>query len=96
VKDNTIAALLERDRETNILVGQLQKMLTRCSGAPTRRNLTRTRRGPLFANTGHFIEQAGTSEMGPTAEVSMQEQGRSFADYRNAHPNEPPGQHTID
>jgi hypothetical protein len=28
VKDTTIAALLERDRETNILVGQLQKMLT--------------------------------------------------------------------
>jgi hypothetical protein len=28
VKDRTIEALLERDRETNILVGQLQKMLT--------------------------------------------------------------------
>ena len=28
VKDKTIDALLERDRETNILVGQLQKMLT--------------------------------------------------------------------
>ncbi len=28
VKDKTIEALLERDRETNILVGQLQKMLT--------------------------------------------------------------------
>src|ERR1700680_2948139 len=28
VKDTTIAALLERDRETNILVSQLQKMLT--------------------------------------------------------------------
>ena len=28
VKDKTIEALLERDRETNILVGQLQQMLT--------------------------------------------------------------------
>jgi hypothetical protein len=28
VKDTTIAALLERDRETNVLVNQLQKMLT--------------------------------------------------------------------
>ncbi len=28
VKDKTIEALLERDRESNILVGQLQKMLT--------------------------------------------------------------------
>jgi hypothetical protein len=34
VKDNTIAALLERDRETNILVGQLQKMLTPLLGRP--------------------------------------------------------------
>ncbi len=38
VKDKTIEALLERDRETNILVGQLQKMLTpllaRASDAP--------------------------------------------------------------
>ncbi len=39
VKDKTIEALLERDRETNILVGQLQKMLTpllgRAPDAPT-------------------------------------------------------------
>ena len=28
MKDKTIEALLERDRETNILVGQLQQMLT--------------------------------------------------------------------
>lgn len=34
VKDTTIAALLERDRETNILVGQLQKMLTPLLGRP--------------------------------------------------------------
>ena len=35
VKDKTIEALLERDRETNILVGQLQKMLTPLLGRPT-------------------------------------------------------------
>jgi hypothetical protein len=34
VKDKTIEALLERDRETNILVGQLQKMLTPLLGRP--------------------------------------------------------------
>ena len=34
VKDRTIEALLERDRETNILVGQLQKMLTPLLGRP--------------------------------------------------------------
>jgi hypothetical protein len=28
VKDNTIAALLERDRETNHLIAGLQRMLT--------------------------------------------------------------------
>jgi len=34
VKDTTIAALLERDRETNILVGQLQRMLAPLLGRP--------------------------------------------------------------
>jgi hypothetical protein len=34
VKDKTIEALLERDRETNILVGQLQKMLAPLLGRP--------------------------------------------------------------
>ena len=34
VKDKTIEALLERDRETNILVGQLQKMLSPLLGRP--------------------------------------------------------------
>jgi hypothetical protein len=34
VKDETIEALLERDRETNILVGQLHKMLTPLLGRP--------------------------------------------------------------
>jgi hypothetical protein len=33
-KDNTIDALLERDRETNILVGRLQEMLTPLLGRP--------------------------------------------------------------
>ena len=41
VKDKTIEALLERDRETNILVGQLQKMLTPLLGRSDR-----TRNGP--------------------------------------------------
>jgi hypothetical protein len=34
VKDKTIEALLERDRETNILIGGLQKMLTPLLGRP--------------------------------------------------------------
>src|SRR5580700_2076702 len=34
VKDNTIAALLERDRETNHLIAGLQKMLTPLLGRP--------------------------------------------------------------
>jgi hypothetical protein len=34
VKDETIEALLERDRESNILVGQLQKMLAPLLGRP--------------------------------------------------------------
>lgn len=34
VKDTTIAALLERDRETNILVNQLQRMLAPLLGRP--------------------------------------------------------------
>jgi hypothetical protein len=38
VKDKTIEALLERDRETNILVGQLQKMLTPLLERPTDRH----------------------------------------------------------
>jgi len=37
VKNRTIEALLERDRETNILVGQLQKMLAPLLGRPTER-----------------------------------------------------------
>lgn len=37
VKDKTIEALLERDRETNILVGQLQQMLTPLLGRPDER-----------------------------------------------------------
>lgn len=37
VKDKTIEALLERDRETNILVGQLQKMLAPLLGSPNPR-----------------------------------------------------------
>jgi hypothetical protein len=37
VKDKTIDALLERDRETNILVGQLQQILAPLLGAPDRR-----------------------------------------------------------
>jgi hypothetical protein len=34
VKDTTIAALLERDRETNVLVNQLQRMLAPLLGRP--------------------------------------------------------------
>jgi hypothetical protein len=34
VKDNTIAALLERDRETNVLIAGLQKWLTPLLGRP--------------------------------------------------------------
>ena len=34
VKDGQIASLLERDRETNILIGKLQEMLTPLLGAP--------------------------------------------------------------
>ena len=37
VKDKTIDALLERDRESNILVGQLQQILAPLLGAPDRR-----------------------------------------------------------
>lgn len=36
VKDGQITSLLERDRETNILVGKLQEMLTPLLGAPER------------------------------------------------------------
>jgi len=36
VKDGQIASLLERDRETNILIGKLQEMLTPLLGAPRR------------------------------------------------------------
>ena len=35
VKDTTIAALLERDRETNVLVGRLQQMLAPLLGTST-------------------------------------------------------------
>jgi hypothetical protein len=35
VKDKTIEALLERDRETNILVGRLQELLTPLLGRPS-------------------------------------------------------------
>jgi hypothetical protein len=38
VKDNTIAALLERDRETNHLIAGLQKMLSPLLGRPDDRN----------------------------------------------------------
>ncbi|MEA2913496.1 MAG: hypothetical protein QOJ15_5577, partial [Bradyrhizobium sp.] len=34
VKDTTIATLLERDRETNVLVNQLQRMLAPLLGRP--------------------------------------------------------------
>jgi hypothetical protein len=34
VKDKTIEALLERDRETNILLSQLQRMLAPLLGGP--------------------------------------------------------------
>ena len=34
VKDGQIASLLERDRETNILIGKLQEMLTPLLGPP--------------------------------------------------------------
>ena len=44
VKDKTIEALLERDRETNILVGQLQKMLTPLLGRPDDPHLETTAR----------------------------------------------------
>jgi len=37
-KDKTIDALLERDRETNILVGRLQEMLTPLLGRPDGRS----------------------------------------------------------
>ena len=37
-KDTQIAALLERDRETNILVGSLQKMLAPLLGGPRQHN----------------------------------------------------------
>ena len=36
VKDGQITSLLERDRETNILIGKLQEMLTPLLGAPER------------------------------------------------------------
>ena len=36
VKDGQIASLLERDRETNILIGKLQEMLTPLLGVPRR------------------------------------------------------------
>jgi len=45
VKDKTIEALLERDRETNILVNQLQKMLAPMlpqSTEPRSENVDRT------------------------------------------------------
>jgi hypothetical protein len=41
VKDKTIDALLERDRESNILVGQLQQILAPLLGSPDRRDAPR-------------------------------------------------------
>jgi hypothetical protein len=39
VKDKTIGALLERDRETNILVSQLQRMLGPLLSAPKQKEM---------------------------------------------------------
>jgi hypothetical protein len=40
VKDKTIDALLERDRESNILVGQLQQLLAPLLSSPDKRSTT--------------------------------------------------------
>ena len=56
VKDKTIEALLERDRETNHLIARFQKMLTPLLGRPEEtRRPTPARLRPLFPNTGRSI-----------------------------------------
>jgi SMC interacting uncharacterized protein involved in chromosome segregation len=46
-KDVQISALLERDRETNILVGSLQKMLAPLLGSPRRESGDEEGKSPL-------------------------------------------------
>jgi hypothetical protein len=54
VKDKTIDALLERDRETNILVGQLQQLLAPLLSSPDKRNAAEPHKAPLAdAATGN-------------------------------------------
>lgn len=53
VKDTTIAALLERDRETNVLVGRLQQMLAPLLGTSTEPPPDRS----AHAHVGHDLSR---------------------------------------
>ena len=64
VKDKTIDALLERDRESNILVGQLQQLLAPLLSAPDRQS-TKT---PVTHKVPSEESPAGNSQAVPTGE----------------------------
>jgi hypothetical protein len=57
VKDKTIDALLERDRESNILVGQLQQLLAPLLSAPDRQS-TKTGEEHKAPSTGSSAENS--------------------------------------